>query len=710
MMPNYDLGDRQLGVLPEVRSPQIRWGEIGRDIGETGRTVAHGIDRINEAQYRNRLRAQREAEYAAKLQKAADEREAEYRAAQGVDWYKIRWNGQDVQDPKTGKWTHVNGVVDRTWQEFDRDKTTALDEMNRLKREFRETEIYTSMTPNQRKAFDRVWAFKENEFQRAAQVKHFELGKRKIEDERKKLDFNDDTSVIQVEGQDTGIFNATAEHAAARKLYRMYGTSVKSDLDYNDPRFNLGFIRFVTENNTPEGVDPRYSTMKKEYDAILQEYKKNRITNLLRTAETDSPNATSLFAKAQETIWSLEGKNSKGEKILEVIGKDKEGKPITREKSGTITEDQASALSSLIRDAQKNRQKVRASKVKEELSEAIHKVRDTNVLIDGKTLLEKKDYNAYIDAMVADKALTREAAEEFKDTYGELIKHRDFVKKSIENGNGVWIEAEGADGKKTTVFQPFVPGSGREKIDAFYEDKYRKVARPGEKSIWDNPATAINELDIDYNLGRISTQFYNAEMKKARVIQNEKAVAAFVKVFGFDPKVDEFIPTEYRKKITATPRRASVWAKNTAWAGNITRNYGRGEEGLADWQNDLLVEDGGESLVTDEQRIQIFDFCLLAASTGYDPEEALRNVLAPTLKKWQQSELSERLNSTVEKDAKNFMNWMLGKGLLNENGTRTLLDPASRDNRVRQGAFNQLNKGDKTYSELNPKKDNNNER
>lgn len=663
MMPNYDLGDRKLGVLPQTAMPNIRIGEMGKDVWAAGEAVSSSLNRINEVRAREaekaRLLQEKEAAKAKVVKDREDTNEANYRIAQGVDWFKNRWNGQDVKDPQTGEWHRVPGVVDRTYEELENDHTTPMDEMDRLKKEFRETDIYRTMTPDQRRQFDRSWGFKENEFFRAARDHYLNLKANHRKKQMAVEDASDDNAVMQVEASSLETFQATAEQAAARKLYRRYGSSVVSSVNPHDPQFIFEDIRFRDPNGKEADInDPRYTKAFREYQAIVQSYQTNRITNLLRVAEQDAPGADAYIAEARKTIWEMEGKDWRGEPIIYAGSKTKEGEVVSEEtKIGTITELQGKALHSLVDSAEKKLKTLREQKVIKvneknfkERKDYLGELRLT--LMDStKTATTVLDYQAYENKLHNDPNLTDAQEQALLGKYRELEKYQkkfiaDKAKYDKEVADGIaedravngYVREDGA----------FVPASAfAKKTDASAVVEFAE-----SESLWSNPKSALIKVEAARMAGRLSKADYEKYRGYGEMLLEKDAETAWLKIY---PKLfniedaqtygygkSELTSGEKKERKKYRDEHGEESSQYKALGGIYAKKQGYTGSSI-DFLADSLEKGEEEELIPAETMVKVYRTVKRLARAGVDPEEAVRQIIAPTIESGVARDLEARI-------------------------------------------------------------------
>lgn len=666
MMPNYDLGDRKIGVLPQVQSPDIRWGEMGREVASAGDAVAGALDRIRAVRVREAEKAAREAERASlasqrarEAQDRADEREAQYRVAEGVNWFKNQWNGQDVQDEKTGEWKHIPGVVDRTWQEMEADKTSALDEMSRLKREFRESEIYTAMNPSQRLHFDRAWKFKEDEFQRAASARHAELKQSKIVTQNKVLDGADDSEVLQVATADADTFEATAHRAAARKLFRRYGTSANAEVDPSSPEFSVYDIELKgAKANDPE-TQARYTELYRQHRELVKAYRVNRVTNLMRVAERDVPGADQLLAEARITAWALEGKNAEGMELWIDQGVDDKGNrlPAVRDHMD-ISEIEAKGLHSDIDRAEKKLTELREQKVAKAKEENFTKykayVGDFELaLLDPKKIDETVlDYESFESRLAEDPNLTDAQEQTLLKRYRELITYQQKYRADLAEARAEIAAGVEEDKLVHGFFREdgaFIPSS------AFPEKSQPATVLEFAESgaMWQNPKTALIKVESARMTGRLSKADYMKHRAYGEMLLDKKANEAWLKIYpnlkiedaqelGIGTAAGDL--TEEQRK--ARKKWKSLYGENSThyrFVQNGIYAKTRGNVGGVDWLADSLEGGTDEEFIPPETMTEVYRTVIRFARAGVDPIEAIRQIIAPTVEDGVMRSLQERL-------------------------------------------------------------------
>lgn len=597
----------------------------------------------------------------AEVRRREDEREANYRIAQGVDWFKNRWNGQDVKDEQTGEWKHIPGVVDRTWQEMDADRTTSLDEMRNLRDEFRKSDIYTTMTSAQRAIFDKSWQFKENEFARAAQDNHTKLQATKIAEQNKAMDLFDDNNVQMVEGSDSETFEATAENAAARKIFRRYGSSVYSEYDINDERFSFDSILFKGDKvgaKLTEEEEAKYARMREEYESILKSYQVNRITNLTRLAGKDVPGADVMLQEARETIYEMEGKTPQGLQI----GYDRgDGNPPVL-KEATISDLQAKALHKVVDSAEKALKETRERKdfaIKEKVF-ADKKVELTdirlNLLNPASVANPIPSYDAYKAQLREEPNLTDEQEQallkEYRDLvdyqgkyFSDLKKHQEAVLKAADkekSAHGFIMEIDGQQ-----VFMPasgFASKSEPSTVDEFFESN----------ETWQNPKSTLIKVESARMAGRLNEADYKKYRAYGEMLLEDKAKEEWLKMYpklGIKEQYDLGVGTK-ADELTSDQKKARNKIKNQFGETSAYYRYIQGgvyakkagAAGTVDWLADSFDQGEDEEFIPPEVMADVYKTTLRLARAGVDPEEAVRQLIAPSIEDGISRSILERVS------------------------------------------------------------------
>lgn len=312
-IPDIPTSTRRVGVLPGVWTAPPAWGEIGRTLGDTGRSLAGTAERIGEIAARRGLEAARLSGPAAAMKEAqdrADEREAQYAVAQGVEFLKDRWNGRDVQDTTTGGWRHDPGVADRTWQEMEADGTTPMDEARRIEGEFRDTPAFQNLTPAQRERFERAWRFKSGEFMRSAGRLHLKQAGERIQARNRALQEANEAQVRAAYGsasEGDAEYRAVRDWAALRNWAMVKGSLVENPEVLDDPTKGFDDLRFRGGKPPPE----RLELWRRELDAVRTSFDVHRAETLMSAAADGQrigrygPDAA--LARARQIVDELSG-------------------------------------------------------------------------------------------------------------------------------------------------------------------------------------------------------------------------------------------------------------------------------------------------------------------------------------------------------------------------------------------------------------------
>lgn len=317
-VPDVPTSTRRVGVLPKTWAAPPAWGEMGRTLGDAGRSLAGTAERIGEIAARRGLEAARlSREEAARkeAQDRADEREAQWAVAQGVDFLKDRWNGRDVQDASAdGGWRHDPGVADRTWQEMEADGTTPMDEARRIEAEFRDTPAVQDLTPAQRERFERAWRFKANEFMRSAGLLHVRQRGGRIASRNKALQEANEAQVRAAYGsasEGDAEYRAVRNWAALRNWAMVKGSLVENPEVLDDPAKGFADLRFRGGTPPPE----RLERWRRELDAVCRSFDVHRAETLMSAAADGQgvgrygPDAA--LARARRS-WRGSGRSSPG--------------------------------------------------------------------------------------------------------------------------------------------------------------------------------------------------------------------------------------------------------------------------------------------------------------------------------------------------------------------------------------------------------------
>lgn len=313
-VPDVPTSTRRVGVLPKTWAAPPAWGEMGRTLGDAGRSLAGTAERIGEIAARRGLEAarlSREAAARKEAQDRADEREAQWAVAQGVDFLKDRWNGRDVQDASAdGGWRHDPGVADRTWQEMEADGTTPMDEARRIEAEFRDTPAVQDLTPAQRERFERAWRFKANEFMRSAGLLHVRQRGERIASRNKALQEANEAQVRAAYGsasEGDAEYRAVRNWAALRNWAMVKGSLVENPEVLDDPAKGFADLRFRGGTPPPE----RLEQWRRELDAVCRSFDVHRAETLMSAAADGQgvgrygPDAA--LARARQIVDELSG-------------------------------------------------------------------------------------------------------------------------------------------------------------------------------------------------------------------------------------------------------------------------------------------------------------------------------------------------------------------------------------------------------------------
>lgn len=410
VIPRAQSSSRRLGILPHVQQPRSQWGETGRALANMLSDGAKGLE-YYEAKTERR---QREAERVAEIERRRIEREGQVLAAQAEDFFRARWNGS-VQHNADGTTTEVPGIANLTWQQMEADGKNAADYYADVIHEIEEQEWYTAASPEVRDAMSRHFKRSLTQYGIAAHNLNLKNNAARIQEQNARIEDSINRGLLSQEATMTHNFDVESNYAALRKLAMRYGSAIENPEILDSSRKDDGALIQLSDlklKDTEPG-SPGYARMKQDYDAIVLEHHKNRITNLTRQAASD----TSIGPADAETLIRM------ADGSRQVLGE-----------RGMITEAEDKALQKLLKETEakmnavrSQRQDMAAGEIQGELEALAYKIaptRNTDGTMDfSKALNEKFDEESFrqrLDTLVEAKQLKPDAALKLLSSYQRL--------------------------------------------------------------------------------------------------------------------------------------------------------------------------------------------------------------------------------------------------------------------------------------------------
>lgn len=577
------------------------------------------------------------------VKQRADEREGEYAVMQATDYCKNGYEGWEKPLDNGGS-EHQRGVLDLTYDELARKKTTIGEETTKLLDSVRAQDFYKRLSPSQRAVFERKWVFRRNEFLRSAETAHQRLTQNHIASELKGMIAKRGDMVAAV-ANNTPNYTHTARWAATQNMKDIASSEIENPEIFDSGELDWEAAVWGNKIKWRGGplTDEQKAKKIEQYRNALFEYDIRRISIFQQAGARGEG-----MKLADGSVLTPEACLDAADRMTEQMETYKrvERNPETGELVPYLTKEQAGAIRKNTKDARKVLEGVRAALKKTSAEEFAKDFRartqgldDTRVAFAKRAEMETlESYAARIDSAIESDALDEKTGEAYIDAYRQVLGNIDFLREKEAKGDGVWVKIKNRKGQLIDVFEPFVNGSPKSTVDEAYKAKYSAVSRGGEKTIWDDPVAAMDELEYDYHRGRIPVSFYEAELSRGKMLTNIKAKAAYVKVFGADDWLERLNRDDEPIKYTKGKNRfISVWAKTKDWSGKSAVDW------LEDAQDNGWFEKG-EELITDEQRKKIYDTVCQLAEEGVNPEDAIRQLIAPTLRQFAKTDLDFRLD------------------------------------------------------------------
>lgn len=529
VVPRAQHSNRNLNPIPQIRQPRSQWHAVGDTVADMLSAGARGIE-FYEAKRDRRLR---EAERAAEIERRRVDREGQVLAAQAEDYFRARWDGS-VQMNADGSTTEIPGVAAMTWQQMDAEKKTAADYYADILGEIREQEWYQQASPQVRDAMARHFQRSVQRYGVAAHNLNLRNSAARIQEQNARIEQAVNRDLLAAETQMTVSFDEASNRAALRKIAMQYGSAIANPEILTEPgRVTLDDLKLAGH----EPGDAAYARLKQDYDALVTEHHKNRITNLTRQAAGDM---TVGGVAAEEML--LLADNSRD----------------TLAEQGLITDAENAALKRLVEDAgekmrtvRSRRQDVNAAKFQDKLDELAYRispVRKTDGTMDvSRALAERFDEEGFrrgLDAEIANGAIKPDAAGKLMETYSRLHA------RQLELSDA-WAQME---------FDKLNPGTNfPERSDThtyvlLQQEIYRMKARGG------NPHAMLDKVEQARRNGRLSGTHYMSLWNDCFQETSRDAVQVknqiLSKVIGLSP--EDYGLAMDRSKRTTTAGRAAV--------------------------------------------------------------------------------------------------------------------------------------------------------
>ncbi len=645
-MPTIDFGDRAIAVPGDFRTPNLDTG-AARYAAEGGRARQRAAGAVADALWR-----------VAEIKDRADARDATYAMHQAQTWFEGKWNGTD-EVGADGRAAHVPGVADRTWREMEADGTDPARECARLKREFRETDVYKRLGGGARAHFDRQFALYEGRLDNAAAKQKAALAARKIEDLAKEDAVFTAKNVSKTMGADDATFESSAAWGATQTTRLALGSMLENGEEIAaDGSLRLKDMVFRGGRRLDQLDERERRRVLSLYDESLKNFRLNRVKALADAAATGQGlggfTPEQCLDKALEMTFVMNGAG---------LGFDpKTGKKVAAGDGGPlpaqIDDAKRNECVAYVRGAAKKLEGFRDLARKEdygkclnfvgELALSLNERDDAKIMAVGDTL----DYDGYCRMLEADHpGLTREQSlrlrEEYKRVCNFYEKYKDdrrkFEEEQAKKANAAtearrsqygWVREDGV----------FIPSSTfPQKSERAAQDEFVETS-----GVWQSPKTAMARLEAARMTGRLSETDYRRAYSYGTMLMDDKAKEWWFANYG-KFSIEGLTKTAYgetdvKKDIRKSRERGGYSAASGVFASK--RGVAKGYKCAADFVSDSLAadEDGGEELVPLETLTEVYETVRRLARSGVDPSDACRAILQPALQAGIDRDLRERLS------------------------------------------------------------------
>ena len=337
-LPRIETSTRRIEIMPERRFAHGIWGEVGRELGQTGGTVGGALDRIGEVRERE---AERHRVLAERNQRALDadaRRTAEYNERLAENFIANAAIGYETVDPQSGERKFVPGKLQKTRAEMKAEGTDSVKLTRGIIDEMRRESWYTSMDPAVRKHFDRQFVFTEDKWMRHAAENDVKARHAERVETMKNLIAERAKGVQSLYGMDDSAFVRGAASAAFRNMVDLEGSAIEN------PEIFYGMD--ITPENAKEAFakikwrgEPDENELEKKYNRFLSgvvEFSINRVTALQKAAAQNqglgTMDAEACLKKADDIVDAL--------RETYFLGKN----PATGKEMAVLSEDQANAI------------------------------------------------------------------------------------------------------------------------------------------------------------------------------------------------------------------------------------------------------------------------------------------------------------------------------------------------------------------------------
>ncbi len=644
-MPTIDFGDRAIAIPGNLRTPNLDTG-AARYAAEGGRARQRAVGAVADALWR-----------VAEIKDRADARDATYAMHQAQTWFEGKWHGTD-EVGADGRATHVPGVADRTWREMEADGTDPARECARLKREFRETDVYKKLSGGARAHFDRQFKLYEGRLDNAAAKQGMALAARKIDDLAKE----DALFTARNVSKDMGADDATFENSAAWGATQTTRLALGSMLENGEEIAADGSLRLkdmvFRGGKRLDQLDERdRRRVLSIYDESLKNFRLNRVKALADAAaggqRLGGYSPEQCIDKAREMTFVMNGAGlgfdpKTGEKVMA-----QDGTPLPAQ----IGDEKRNECLGYIEGARKKLESISDLARKKDYGECLNRVGELALSLNVRDEAQimkvgsDLDYDAFCaDLRANHPGLTPEQSLRLREDYQKLCnffgKYKDDKKKFEEEQTRKEDAATEAKRSQYGWVRPdgvFVPASAFPKqSERAAQDEFAET-----NEIWQNPKTAMARLEAARMTGRLDEADYRRAYAYGTMLMDKDAQRWWFANYG-KFNIEGLTKTAYgetdvKKDIRKSRERGSYSAASGVFASR--RGVAKGYKCAADFVADSLEsdKDGGEELVPLETLEKVCETVRRLASNGVDPADACRAILQPAIKAGVDRDLRERL-------------------------------------------------------------------
>ena len=337
-LPRIETSTRRIEIMPERRFAHGIWGEVGRELGQTGGAVGGALDRIGEVREREAERLRVLAERNQRALDADARRTAEYNERLAENFIANAAIGYETVDPQSGERKFVPGKLQKTRAEMKAEGTDSVKLTRGIIDEMRRESWYTSMDPAVRKHFDRQFVFTEDKWMRHAAENDVKARHAERVETMKNLIAERAKGVQSLYGMDDSAFVRGAASAAFRNMVDLEGSAIENPeifygMDITPENAKEAFAKIKWRGEVDE------KELEKKYNRFLSgvvEFSINRVTALQKAAAQNqglgTMDAEACLNKADDIIDAL--------RETYFLGKN----PATGKEMAVLSEDQANAI------------------------------------------------------------------------------------------------------------------------------------------------------------------------------------------------------------------------------------------------------------------------------------------------------------------------------------------------------------------------------